>query len=467
VSAPRLPSAPSTPSAPAAPLPATRDRNRDRATPTQAAPSRSTAGSPPASAACALALSLAAAGVVAWPSSARAAAGPEGPVVETASPPDGSAAWTRACSQRHPLCVHAAPRTVPAAVVATLAAAERAWDTLTGALELPPPDGDADGRWHAYLVDGVDGGSVALASGSDPVARFDRASSFALVDRGATPGCALDVAVARAVARGSLWRSAPSTDEGSARAESHMLARLVTPCTTGFDDDRIFQNDPERSVVDPTSPAFDRGAGIFFEWLDANFAARPGALVAGLWALSPTRTPASSWRWTGTPTGFDVLRVSLKDALFTDSTLDDVLVRFAVHRALVSPEAHAAWHVPWPAKARRFASPFPVAPTGASYVLVDMAGAPAQAKLRVEAAWEDFGRMRWEVVKLDAAGRAMADVAVTSTPIATNASMTVELLDGVDRILVIGANVGSTEHPFDPQQGWWEPHGWLLTVEGQ
>jgi hypothetical protein len=96
-----------------------------------------------------------------------------------------------------------------------------------------------------------------------------------------------------------------------------------------------------------------------------------------------------------------------------------------------------------------------------------MAGAPAQAKLRVEAAWEDFGRMRWEIVKLDAAGRAMADVAVTSTPLATAASMTVELLDGVDRILVIGANVGSTEHPFDPQQGWWEPHGWLLTIEGQ
>jgi len=407
---------------------------------------------------------------LAWPSSARAATppvGPEGPVVEAASPPDGSAAWTRACSQRRPLCVHAAPRTAPAAVVAVLASAERAWDTLTGALELPPPDGDADGRWHTYLVDGVDCGSVTLAADRDPVARFDRAASFAIVDRGAPPGCALDVAVARAVARGSLWRSAPATDEGSARAQSHMLARLVTPCTTGFDDDRTFQNDPERAVVDPGSPAFDRGASIFFEWLDADFAARPGALVEGLWALSPTRTPAAAWRWAGAPTGFDVLRVSLKDALFTDSTLDDVLVRFAVHRALVSPEAHTAWHVPWPAKARRFASPFPVAPTGASYVLVDMAGAPAQAKLRVEAAWEDFGRMRWEVVKLDAAGRAMADVAVTSTPLSTNASMTVELLDGVDRILVIGANVGSTEHPFDPQQGWWEPHGWLLTLEGQ
>ena len=45
--------------------------------------------------------------------------------------------------------------------------------------------------------------------------------------------------------------------------------------------------------------------------------------------------------------------------------------------------------------------------------------------------------------------------------------MTLEPLDGVDRVVVVGVNVGSTEHPFQPNQGWWEPHGWLLTIEGQ
>ena len=154
-------------------------------------------------------------------------------------------------------------------------------------------------------------------------------------------------------------------------------------------------------------------------------------------------------------------------ALGTDSTFDDVLARFAVHRALAAPPAHPAWHIPWPAKARRFASPVPVAPTGSSYVMVDLAGAPAKASLRVEAQWEDFGRMRWEVVKLDAQGREMADLTVTSLPLGTMASMTVESLEGVDRVIVVGVGLGSTDHPFDPDQGWWEPHGWLLTIEGE
>jgi hypothetical protein len=407
--------------------------------------------------------------VLGAPGRARAAES-EGPTIDFAAPPDGAEAWVRACSLRHPVCVHAAPRTRSSLVVAALAASERAWDVLTGALALAPPDADADGTWHVYLLDGVDGGSTALPSARDPVAHFDRASSFALVDRAVPAGCPLDFALARAVARASLWRMAPATDAGSARAETQMLARLATPCflgDLGADEERLFEDEPERAVVDPASSAFDRGASVFFEWLDANFATYPGALVAGLWSLAPTLTAAHAWRWSGTPTGFDVLRVSLKNALGTDSTLDDVLARFAVHRALATPAAHVAWHVPWPAKARRFASPIPVAPTGASLVLIDLAGAPAGAKLRVEAAWEDFGRMRWEVVKLDAQGRDLADIPVTSLPLGTNASMTIEPLDGVDRVLVVGANVGSTEHPFQPNQGWWEPHGWLLTIEGE
>jgi hypothetical protein len=363
--------------------------------------------------------------------------------------------------------VHAAPRTPTPVLLETVAAADRAWDTLTEALALPPPEGGLDGTWHVYLVDGVEAGSTSLLAGRDPIARLDRGSSFALVDRTLPAGCPVELAVARAVVRGIVWTAAPATDEGSTRAQAQMLARLVTPCAAGEDDDRVFQEQPERTVVDPTSEAFDRGAARFFEWLDASFAARPAALVTGMWALAPTLTPASAWRWSGSPTGFDVLRVSLKGALGTDSTLDDVLVRFAVHRGLATPPARLAWHIPWPEKARRFASPVPVSPTGASFVLVDVAGAPAGATLRVEATWEDFGRMRWDIVKVDAQGRELADVPVTSLPLATSTSMTVEPLDGVDRVLIVGVNVGSTEHPFDPVQGWWEPHGWLLTVEGE
>lgn len=98
---------------------------------------------------------------------------------------------------------------------------------------------------------------------------------------------------------------------------------------------------------------------------------------------------------------------------------------------------------------------------------VDYRGSPRGAKLRLEAQWEDYARMRWLVVKRDAANKTLAVLPVTSTDHGTAASMTVEGLDGVDHLLIVVQNLGSTEHAFDPDQGEWEPHGWLLTLEGQ
>jgi hypothetical protein len=349
-----------------------------------------------------------------------------------------------------------------------LDAADRAWDTITGALGVPPPDGGLDGIWRLDLVDeSVDGGGQALLAARDPLARLDRAASRAIVDRATPPGCALDLALARAIARGSLWREAPATDEGSARAEAETLARLATPCATGTDDRRAFQWRPQSAIVNPGSTAFDRGASIFFGWLDATFGSQPARLILGLWALSPTRTPPRAWRWASEPTAFDVLRVSLANALWQGSTIDDIFAKFAVERAAADPPPRPAWHVPWPLKGRRLSAPEPVEPTGASYVLIDCEGAPAGSKLRVEAEWEDYGRMRWFAVKLDAAGRTRGELPIRSNDRATRASMTVDALDGVAQVLIVGANVGSTEHPFDPDQGEWEPHGWLLTLEGE
>ncbi len=390
-----------------------------------------------------------------------------GPAIELSSrplPPKRGA-----CSLRHPLCVDAAPdtRIAPETSKATLAAADRAWETLTGTLGLPPPDGAVDGAWHLVLMDRVPGGGTAEPESRDPRARFDRASSYGLVDRATPGGCPLDLAVARAVARGALWRAAPATDEGTARAEAEMLARLATACSTP-DDDSAFQSQPERTLVDPASASFDRGASLFFEWLDARFGRQPGALIAGLPALTPTRTPPDAARWSADPNAFDVLRVSLKDALWAGSTLDDVFVRFAVDRYLtLSPAPRPAWQIPWPSTARRLASPVPPAPTGASYILVSREGAPAAAKLRVEAQWEDYGRMRWAVVKMDAAGKALAQMVVPSLDRGTTASLTVEGLEAAQGVLVVGVNVGSTEHPFHPAQTEWEPHGWLLTLDGE
>jgi hypothetical protein len=389
---------------------------------------------------------------------------PEGPVIDLSSPPAGAQGWTRACSLRHPACIHGAPGTNTPTVLAALDAVDRAWDVQTGALQLPAPDGGADGLWHAYLVDGVDEGGRARLTSRDPVSRSDRAASLGLVDRTALPGCALDLDAARALAWGALLRAAPGTDAGSARAQTRALARLATGCTAPDRDDFAFQAEPEITLIDPTSEPRSSGASMFFEWLDATFGTQPASLLAGAWALAPTKTPASAWGWSRKPTGFDVLATSLAGALGTDSDLDDVFLRFGTDRALLPPPAHVGWHIPWPDHARRLASPTAVAPTGASYVMIDHAGAPPGASLRVEAQWEDYGRMKWAVIKLDAAGHALAMLPITSPRLATSAALTVELIDAVDRLVVVGVNVGSTEHPFDPDQGWWEPHGWVLTV---
>jgi hypothetical protein len=385
---------------------------------------------------------------------------------EPEAPPPAGASWPQVCSFRRPLCVHPAPGTPPAFALAALDAAERAWDAVTGALAAPAPDPSLDGAWHVYLVDGVEGGAAAQLDARDVLSPYDRASSFARVDRSTPRGCSLDLALARAVARGSAWRAAPGTDPGSALAEAEALARLATPCAGPGEDALAFQDHPARTLVDPTEPSSARGCALFFGWLDARFGVLPGALVTGLWALSPTRT-TDPWRWARVPTGFDVLRVSLRDTLFPGSTLDDALVRFSVERASLVPPARVGWHVPWPARPRRLLAPEPVSPTGAAYVLVDVPdprGGPPAASLHLEAEWEDYGRMRWVVVKLDAAGRAQGEIPMGSLDKGTHATLTVEQLQATARLLVVGVNVGDTEGPFDPTAGAWEPHGFMLTL---
>jgi hypothetical protein len=351
-------------------------------------------------------------------------------------------------------------------VLAVGTAADRAWDVITGALAAPSPDGSTDGVWHVYLSDGVEAGGTAVLDNRDPIARFDRGSSFGLVDRALKPGCDLDLALARAVARGSALRAAPATDPGSATAETETLALLATPCADPATDRSVFQMHPERTLVDPSDPAFARGASMFFDWLDRRFGSGPGLLVEGLWALSPTRSEGG-WRWAAGPTGFDVLRISLKDALFPGSTLDDAIVRFSVDRVAMTPPTRKAWSIGWPARPRRLLPPEPLAPTGSCVVVVSRDGAPPGSSLHLEAEWEDYARMRWVVVKVDASGRAIAEMPMGSLDRGTHATLTVEQLDGTSEVRIVGVDVGDTEGPFAPGAGEWEPHGWMLTLAAE
>ncbi len=400
----------------------------------------------------------------------------------------------RACSFREPICVHASMNTMGAKVLGTLASAERAWETATSVLLLPPPDVDlATGAFDLYLVGAFSPGADAKLGSRDPIATFDRASAFMLVSED-LDGCALDTAIARETIRATLWRAAPATDPATAHAETAYLARLMVPCSLreleGVD---TFQAHPEVSIAgsldplggdpDAGEPAtdYELGASVFYWWLDWSFGNSPGSVVRALWSLAPTRTPMGSGRWVCRPDGFDVLRASFKGALTTGSTVDDLLLDFAVAREFLgtrSDEEHlpetaslgsaasvrSDWEIAWPVAPRRLASGRGVEPTGAAYVGIDCSSAPSGARLRVEAEWEEHAKLLWAALKLDAAGHEVASVAIPSAERATEAHITIVDLEHVAKVVLVVTNTGDPLDPFDPNDPVWEPHGWVVSV---
>jgi hypothetical protein len=424
---------------------------------------------------------------------------PTGPLIVFVAPP-ALGAETRTCSFRRPLCIHASARADAAGVLRVLASAERAWDAASWGLALPLPDTDlSTGTFDVYLVEGADSvpeGAKAELAGRDPLSSFDRGNAFIRV-ASTLDGCALDTAMARETVRAILWRTAPATDPVTARAETSYLARLMVPCASdapgGVD---AFQSHPEGSLYGPpdeaslatasaaSADAYGAGASLFYWWLDYSFGNAPGSVVRALWALAPTLTPGSASRWAGRPDGLDVLTASFKGALNSGSTMDDLLLDFAVARAFVGdssdkdhmPETRALgaaarprndWTIEWPKVPRKLASSRGVAPTGAAYVEVECRGAPKGARLRFEAEWEEHAKMRWAAVEIDDAGHERSSVAITGPDRGTAAQGTVVDLDGVARVLFVGTNTGDPLTPFDLNDASPEPHGFLVSVASE
>ena len=411
---------------------------------------------------------------------------------------------TRACSVRTPVCVHASSRIAGRTVLDVLAAAEHAWETLSGALGLGTPDVDPDDlAYHVYLVEGAKEPAVTRVSARDVRSRIDRARVFTVLDANLRAGCRLDALVAREIARAVLARVAPATADGIARAQTTYLAQLMVPCAVGLaaDSAQVFQSRPERAVCDArafevgTSPdearsasaasdAFMEGAALFWARIDAAFGRTPASIVMASWALAPTMTDVGSKRWHDEPDAFDVLRVSFKNALSTGSTLDDLLLASAVARAFMGSSDDGLhqlatrtlgdgarvpldWDLPWPTKPKRVAPRAAVYPSGASYLMIHRGAAPPGTRLRVEIAWEEHALFRWAFVKLDAQGRELGRVAIPTRERATEAQMTLVDLDHVDRVLLVGVNAGDPSYRFDPDDEIWEPHSWLVTLASE
>lgn len=427
--------------------------------------------------------------------------GVPGPLLTRGVRPTGLA--TRACSLSLPLCVHA---DAPALAREVLAAAERAFRGLVHVLDLPPPDASLEtGAWDLFVVRGV------LAPGEESATRlewrdtraaYDRAQGFTLVDA-SLRGCRLDAAVARGLADAIRLRVAPAIDEGSARAQTTYLASLLTPCRAAIAADaaHAFQSRPEECVADarvgarardvetdglssPAARLFSEGASLFYARTEWAYARRPGSLLWSTWALVPTKTAPDAPRLHDEPDTFDLLRKSFEGALYSGSTIHDLMLDFGVARAFFGsaddgahlPESATLgdaarvpleWDVDWPATPRRYRQRTPVAPTGASYLRVSLRGAPKGARLRVETEWEEHALFRWAIVKVDAAGKEVGRLAIPTRERATDAQMTVVDLSGAEHVLLVGVNVGDPAYRFDPDDGVWEPHGWLVTIAAE
>lgn len=429
-----------------------------------------------------------------------------GPLVVYSARPE-LATDLRACSIHVPICVHTALPEDRLGATHILAAFEHAWQIMTGSLALNPPDVDPTTlAYDVFMVDGASLGSEVSTTkleARDVRSRIDRGRSFTLVDRRVRSGCVLDALASKEIARASLYREAPGTEEGTARAQSTSLAELVVPCAVGLSADAVqtFQSRPERTFCDDaageeatvaggslpkTSPRrasalYSNGASAFWTRLDWAFGRSPGVIVPASWALHPTTTPVGANRWVNEPDTFDVLQKTFKGAFSTGGTVHDLWLDFAIARAFLGsaddgfhlPELRTLgdsarvpldWDIAWPTTPRRLAARAPIYPTGSGYLLIHREGARPGSRLRVETEWEELALFRWAFVKIDARGREIGRVVIPTKERATQAQMTLVDLDGVDRILLVGVNLGDPAYAFDPDDEVWEPHGFAVTV---
>ncbi len=310
-----------------------------------------------------------------------------------------------------------------------------------------------------------------------------------MVGRGGVAGCRLDAAAARVLSRAILFRVAPATDEASALAESAYMASLMVPCDAEGRGEELslFQSHPEaglfsdsappseaiatldtRRVVPTKAETYSDGASVFYDWMDDSFGNYPGAIVRAMWAESPTVTRRGAARWNDEPDGFDVLRESFKNALTTNSTVDDLWLDFAVARAFIPGyPVRVEWTVEWPDTPRTLMAGHPIAPTGAAYISIDCRRRPKGARLRVEARWEELAHVLWTLVRVDASGKEQGRVAVTGRERGTDAQATLVDLEGTARVLLVGTNAGDPRVGLDPDDYRLERHGWVVSLAAE
>jgi hypothetical protein len=311
----------------------------------------------------------------------------------------------------------------------------------------------------------------------------DRASTFAIVDAKITGGCALRVAVTRAVATGMLAAIDGGEAGGYFAATSSYLAASVTGCWSsvlaGVDD---AQRHPERAMIS-AGDLDDEAAVVLPLYLDGGFGGgAPGSLLTALWYGGRQRTPADASRFHNQPDVWEVLR---RVGRAKEKKLDEIMLDIAIARAFWGSREDtqhvtessftgdfgrvrfdASWaHTSLP---RRVAFT-PLEPTGATYAWVDLAGAPQSLVLGLHAEWESPVTMRWATVRVGLDGEEVSRIEVTTERGIRVVERSIHELSGLSGLLIVGVNVGeiAIDHPFRIDEAPYEPHGGTLYVAPQ
>lgn len=407
---------------------------------------------------------------------------PSGPE-RTALRPRPASEAARACSFVAPVCVHLAPEVPGWAGREVLAAAESA---LSGyrALGLPMPLADASrggsAAYDVYIGEGDAPSETVPDLETEPLP-LDQTAAYTLLAAPSTLGCDLSFEVARRAAEAIVWRLDAGAERGIVAAATSYLASIVAPCsaleTPAID---AFQAEPHRAMTSPAATVA-HGALLFPMYLEENAGSGdPGRLLMSLFAIAAQKSDPASPSWQNEPDTFDALRSSLR---FRRGSLDDLLLDFAVDRAFTGERSDGAhlwatdlygaagrvffeWSVPFDSLPRRLAPARPLEPTGATYIWLDLTGAPIDAEITFVADWELPAVMRWTLVKVDRNGAEAGRVDIAGIFGSAHVERTLVLRDDLSGLIVVGASTGSLDRsqPFDPDDAPFMPHAYEVTL---
>jgi hypothetical protein len=270
--------------------------------------------------------------------------------------------------------------------------------------------------------------------------------------------------MARAVADQVVLATAPRTAQAMRMGLSEYLAEFAEPCAVSENAPREQRFLRRRDVaLWGGDLELALGSAWFYRWFDASFGRGTGGTIAAMLALAATKGEPE-------PDVLDVLATSFVGNTATAEGLDLLLADFAVARAhvdaLYMDSAFTDWSVAWPDQPRSLLPKGPLAPTGASYVLVDTSQVPATARLRLEIEWETHAKMKWVAVRLAKSGAILSRQILASQTRATHVNATVPV-DQASSLLLVGVHTGHPVYALDPDEGEWEPHSWMLSLAGE